>query len=137
MADHSAWEALWRGAAASSLLSAAAFGAAGGLTSALSITGQSRRDVIRQVVLGALVAGGLGTAAGGVLAAWLGLPAGAIPAVGVGGAASYLSGVFGPALFEVVLGRIRAGRLPGEPPGRPGAPPAHRADPSETGGADD
>lgn len=117
MTDHpTIWAEVWRSAAASVTLTAAAWGAAGGLTSALAITGQQRRDVIRQVVLGALVAGGLGTAAGAVLSTWLGLPVEAIPAVGVGGSTSYLTGVFGPALFEVVLSRIRAGRLPPEGP---------------------
>lgn len=110
------WAEMWRGAAASATLTAAAWGAAGGMTSALAITGQQRRDVIRQVALGALVSGGLGTAAGGVLSSWLGLDAQAIPLVGAGGSMSYLSGVFGPAVIEVILSRVRAGRLPPEGP---------------------
>lgn len=117
MADQTTlWAEMWRGAAASATLTAAAWGAAGGMTSALAITGQQRRDVIRQVALGALVSGGLGTAAGAVLSWAMGLPIEAIPAVGAGGSASYMTGVFGPALFEVILSRIRSGRLPPEGP---------------------
>lgn len=115
--QNSIWAELWRAAAANVTLTAVAWGAGGGLTSALAIEGQSRRAVIRQVVMGALIAGGLGTAGGTVLWAWLGLPPEAIPASTAVGATNYLTGVFGPAVFEVVLRRIRAGRLPPEGPG--------------------
>lgn len=108
------WNDVWNAAATSATLAAAAWGAAGGMTSAMSITGLPRRDIIRHIALGALVAGGLGTAAGAVITAWLGLPSAAIPAGGGFGAASYMAGVFGPAVFEVILSRIRAGRLPGD-----------------------
>lgn len=100
---------LWRALASSPHLHAIGWGAAGGLTSGLAITGQARRAVLRQIIMGALIAGGSGAGAATLLSSWLGLPA---LAVGAGSGASYLIGVFGPALFEVILSRIRAGRLP-------------------------
>lgn len=116
MSEPTIWQELWRAAAANVTLTAVAWGGAGGLTSALAIEGQSRRAVTRQIVMGALVAGGLGTAGGGILWAWLGIPAEAIPVSTAVGSINYLTGVFGPAVFEVVLRRIRAGRLPPEDP---------------------
>lgn len=115
--EPSIWQELWRAAATNATLAAVAWGGAGGLTSALAIQGQSRRAVVRQVTMGALVSGGLGTAGGGILWAWLGLPPEAIPVTTAAGAVNYLTGVFGPAVFEVVLRRIRSGRLPPEGPG--------------------
>lgn len=100
---------LYRALVSSSHLHAMGWGAAGGLTSGLAITGQTRRAVLRQITMGALIAGGSGAGAAALLSSWLGLPA---LAVGAGSGASYLIGVFGPALFEVVISRIRAGRLP-------------------------
>jgi hypothetical protein len=105
------WGEIWRTAASSALFTAALWGAAGGLTSALVISGERRRDVLRQIVLGMLTAAGLGSASGAVIWHWLDLPMGAIPMAGVGGGASYLTGVFGPAFFEVILTRLRL-RLP-------------------------
>lgn len=113
MADEpTIWGEIWRSVAASATVAAAAWGAAGGATSALVIK-VSTRDALRQVILGALTAGGMGTVGGGLIAAWLDLPAHAIPAIGAGGSIAYLVGVFGPAIIEVLLTRIRAGRLPG------------------------
>lgn len=106
------WSEIWRTAASSALLTTAAWGAAGGLTSALAISGQKRRDFIRQIILGVLTACGLGSSAGAVMSHWLEFPIEAIPVVGVGGGASYLTGVFGPAFFEVILSRLHKGRLP-------------------------
>lgn len=108
----SLWAEIWRITATSAIFSTAAWGAAGGLTSALAITGEKKRGVIRQIVLGALTASGLGSAAGAVMSRWLDIPIEAIPAVGVGGGASYLTGVFGPAFVEVILSRMRPGRVP-------------------------
>lgn len=108
-----------KSAAANSALIAGIWGASGGLTSALVIdedgtTGRKVRSAIRQIVVGALAAAGGGTALGGIMAHWMGLPAEAIPAFGTGGAVAYMTGVFGPAMIEVVLLRIRAGRLPSD-----------------------
>lgn len=109
------WDEIWKAAAASAVLAAAGWGAAGGLTSALSISGLRRVDILRHIALGALTASGLGSAAGVVLQKWMDLPVEMIPAAGVGGGSSYLVGVFGPALFEVVLSQIRHRRVaPGE-----------------------
>lgn len=102
---------IWKVLENSPAVRAAALGAAGGLTSGLSITGQTRRAVARQILIGAIMASGLGSLSAALMSAWLGLPA---LAVGAGSGASYLVGVFGPALVEVMLSRIRAGRLPND-----------------------
>ncbi len=48
---------------------------------------------------------------------WLGLPPEAVPAGGAAGSAAYLVGVFGPAVIEVTLVRIRKLRSgPGDDP---------------------
>ena len=107
------WTAFWQAIATNATIAAAAWGAAGGATSALAVK-VSQRDALRQVILGALASGGIGSGSGAVMAKWLDLPAEAIPAFGAGGAAAYLVGVFGPAIIEVILSRINAGRLPGE-----------------------
>lgn len=109
---HSLWDTFWQSLAASTTLASAGWGAAGGMTSALSIPKLKKRDIVRQVVLGALVAGGLSVSAAAIMAAWLHLPNTVVPVIGAGGSASYLAGVFGPALFELILSRIRQGRAP-------------------------
>lgn len=111
--ETSLWRAILEGVAASATVSAAAWGAMGGATSALVIRVE-RKAVVRQIATGALVAGGVGTAGMALLSAWVGVPTGAIPATGAASAASYLIGVFGPAVFEVILRRLQAGRMPGE-----------------------
>lgn len=86
----------------------------GGATSALAIGGSSRRAVIRHITLGAMVAGGSGSLAMAIFAKFAGFDPSLIPLAGAGSSASFFVGVFGPAVIEVVLSRIRAGRLPGE-----------------------
>lgn len=112
--EPSFWVDVMRSVAASSAVSAAGWGAMGGATSALAVGGYSRRAVIRHVTLGALVAGGSGSLAMAVFAKFSGLDASLIPLAGAGSSASFFVGVFGPAVIEVILSRIRAGRLPGE-----------------------
>lgn len=107
------WAEIWRGVLASGAVTAAGWGAAGGITSALAVRVRSR-DALRQIALGALVAGGSGTLAMALLSRFAGLPVEAIPLTGAGSSASYFMGVFGPAVIEVILRRIRGGRLPGE-----------------------
>jgi hypothetical protein len=52
-----------------------------------------------------------------LVARWLGLPPEAVPAGGAAGSAAYLVGVFGPAVIEVTLVRIRSIRSrPGDGP---------------------
>lgn len=108
------FEALWKTVAANALVGASFYGAVGGLTSALAIN-VDRRSLVRQIVLGAVVAGGMGSGAGAVMSAWLDVDWSAVPAGGATGTMSYLTGVFGPALIEVILGRLKAGRMPNEP----------------------
>ncbi len=113
MYQPSFWQEVWRGVAASAAITAAGWGAAGGITSALAVK-VGPRSALRQIAMGALVAGGTGTAATAVIVRVAGLAPELIPAAGAGSAASYFVGVFGPAIIEVVLRRIGAGRLPGE-----------------------
>lgn len=107
------WQEVWRGVIASGIVSAAGWGAAGGVTSALAVKVRPRA-ALRQIAMGALVAGGTGTMATAIVAKLAGLSPELIPAVGAGASASYFVGVFGPAIIEVVLRRIGGGRLPGE-----------------------
>lgn len=107
------WREVWQSAVASSLVSAGAWGAAGGITSALAVK-VPPRAAARQIAMGALVAGGTGTLGTALVSAWMGLPPDLIPAAGAGASASYFMGVFGPAIIEVMLRRISRGRLPNE-----------------------
>ena len=107
------WEEVWRGVMASSIVAAAGWGAAGGVTSALAVKVKPKA-ALRQIAMGALVAGGTGTLGTALVSSWLSLSPELIPAVGAGASASYFVGVFGPAIIEVVLRRISGGRLPGE-----------------------
>ncbi len=84
---------------------AAAWGALGGATNALRL-----RDALRHILLGGLIAAGMGSLSMALVASWLSLPAEAIPAGGAAGSAAYLVGVFGPAFIELVLARLRAGK---------------------------
>lgn len=96
-----------RDLAASTAVILAAWGALGGATNALT-TKMRLRDALRHVLLGGLIAAGMGSLSMAVVARWLGLPGEAIPAGGAAGSAAYLVGVFGPAFIEVVLARIRS-----------------------------
>jgi len=78
----------------------AAWGALGGATNALT-TRMRLRDALRHILLGGLIAAGMGSLSMAVITAWLGLPSQAIPAGGAAGSAAYLVGVFGPAFIEV------------------------------------
>lgn len=108
------WAEVVRSVAASSIVTAAGWGALGGATSALAVRGASKRAFVRQVVMGALVAGGSGAIAMAMIVKYSGLDPALIPVAGAGGSASYFMGLLGPAIIEVVISRIRAGRLPGE-----------------------
>lgn len=108
-----------RGLLASGVVTAGGWGAAGGMTSALAVK-VSPRAALRQIAMGALVAGGTGTFATALVSHWLGLSPELIPAVGAGASGSYFVGVFGPAIIEVMLRRIGWGRLPGEDGGDDG-----------------
>ncbi|WP_112312484.1 hypothetical protein [Pseudogemmobacter bohemicus] len=116
------WQEIWRGVLASGavtgVITTAAWGAAGGATSALAVEVPAR-SALRQIALGALVAGGSGSfATAGVVVGmrWLtgaDVPPDLIPAIGAGASASYFAGVFGPAIIEMILRRIMGRRPPG------------------------
>ena len=101
--------AVLRELAASTAIILAAWGALGGATNALT-TKMRMRDALRHILLGGLIAAGMGSISMAVITAWLGLPPEAIPAGGAAGSSAYLVGVFGPAFIEVVLDRIRRNR---------------------------
>jgi hypothetical protein len=98
-----------RDLATSTAVILAAWGALGGATNALT-TRMRLRDALRHILLGGLIAAGMGSLSMAVITAWLGLPSQAIPAGGAAGSAAYLVGVFGPAFIEVVLARLRSGK---------------------------
>jgi hypothetical protein len=75
------------------------------------------RDAVRHILLGGLIAAGMGSFSMTLVTRWLGLPPEAVPAGGAAGSAAYLVGVFGPAVIEVALARIRSIRS------RPGGGP--------------
>lgn len=114
--EPSIWADLLRAAAASSILGAAAWGAAGGVTSGLLIRVE-KRVLVRHMLVGALVAGGTGALAFPLIEGWMDLPPGSLtPAAGgAAGSGAYLAGVFLPAVFEVLLTRLRRGVLPTDP----------------------
>ncbi|MEC3860133.1 hypothetical protein VK792_02445 [Mesobacterium sp. TK19101] len=87
----------------------AIWGALGGATNALT-TKMRLRDALRHILLGGLIAAGMGSLSMAVITSWLGLPPQAIPAGGAAGSAAYLVGVFGPAVIELVLARLRQAR---------------------------
>jgi hypothetical protein len=99
--------AVLRELAASTAVILAAWGALGGATNALT-TKMHLRDALRHILLGGLIAAGMGSLSMALVTAWLGLPPEAIPAGGAAWSAAYLVGVFGPAFIEVVLARLRA-----------------------------
>lgn len=109
--DLSFIEKVLSGAAASSVVVAAGWGALGGATAALTVK-VSGKDAVRMIVTGGLVAGGGGATVGAMMAFYLSLSAEFVALAGAGASASYMVGVFGPAIFEVLLSRIRSGRLP-------------------------
>jgi len=98
-----------RDLAASTAVILAAWGALGGATNALT-TKMRLRDAVRHILLGGLIAAGMGSLSMAVITSWLGLPPQAIPAGGAAGSAAYLVGVFGPAVIELVLARLRQAR---------------------------
>jgi len=105
-----------RDLAASTAAILAAWGALGGATNALS-TRMRLRDAIRHILLGGPIAAGMGSLSMSLITHWLKLPPEAVPAGGAAGSAAYLVGVFGPAVIEVTLARIRSIRS------RPGGGP--------------
>ena len=82
----------------------AAWGALGGATTALT-TKMRLRDALRHILLGGLIAAGMGSLSMALVTAWLGLPPQAIPAGGAAGSAAYPVGGFGPAGIELGLPR--------------------------------
>ncbi|MCV2880115.1 hypothetical protein OE699_14795 [Sedimentimonas flavescens] len=106
MNDESFWSHLWREIAASTALMLAFWGALGGATNALT-TRMALREALRHVLLGGLIAAGMGSFSIVIVAGWLGLPDGAVAAGGAVGSAAYLVGVFGAAFIELILARLR------------------------------
>jgi len=91
---------------ASAAVILAAWGALGGATNALT-TKMRLRDAIRHILLGGMIAAGMGSFSMAVVALWLDLPSETVIAGGAAGSSAYLVGVFGPAFIEVALARLR------------------------------
>lgn len=86
----------------------AIFGAAGGATLALA-NRMKPREALRQIVIGTMIASGLGVLSPYVIAYFIdGFPAELGAAVGVIAGSSYLVGVFGSAALELALAKIEA-----------------------------
>jgi len=102
-------DAVLRELATSTAVILAAWGALGGATNALT-TKMRLRDALRHILLGGLIAAGMGSLSMALITSWLDLPPEAIPAGGAAGSAAYLVGVFGPAVIELVLTRLRNAR---------------------------
>ena len=98
-----------RDLAASTAVILAVWGALGGATNALT-TRMGLRDALRHILLGGIIAAGMGSFSIALVTKWLGLPTEAIPAGGAAGSAAYLVGVFGPAFIEVALARLRGAK---------------------------
>jgi hypothetical protein len=98
---------------ASTAVILAAWGALGGATNALT-TRMRLRDALRHILLGGLIAAGMGSLSMALVTSWLGLPPEAIPAGGAAGSAAYLVGVFGPAFIELVLARLHGAKGGGD-----------------------
>ena len=96
-------------------LGAAIWGGLGGATNALVIR-VTAIEAARHIAIGAVIAAGLGGIAAPILTHWLDLPPGTLSGrdLGAGGSLAYLTGSIGAAIFEAVLTRIRAGRLPSD-----------------------
>ena len=105
--------AVLRDLATSTAVILAAWGALGGATNALT-TRMRLRDALRHILLGGLIAAGMGSLSMALVASWLGLPPEAVPAGGGAGSAAYLVGVFGPAFIELILARLRGAKGGGD-----------------------
>ena len=101
--------AVLRELGASTAVILAIWGALGGATNALT-TRMRLREALRHILLGGLIAAGMGSLSMALVTSWLNLPIEANPAGGAAGSAAYLVGVFGPAFIEVALARLRAGK---------------------------
>lgn len=104
--------AVLRELGASTAVILAIWGALGGATNALT-TKMRLREALRHILLGGLIAAGMGSLSMALVTSWLDLPTEAIPAGGAAGSAAYLVGVFGPAFIEVILARLRAAKRGG------------------------
>jgi hypothetical protein len=111
--DQTLWADLMQAVAASSIFNLAAWGAAGGATSGLIIK-VTRKELVRHVLIGALVAAGLGALTWPVLMWALNLPHDVMaPAFGgAAGSTAYLGGVLIPGLLEIYLKGMKRGVLP-------------------------
>jgi hypothetical protein len=98
--------AVLRDLLASAAVILAAWGALGGATNALT-TRMRLRDAIRHILLGGMIAAGMGSLSMALVARRLDLPPETVAAGGAAGSAAYLVGVFGPAVIEIALARLR------------------------------
>lgn len=105
------WNEVWRAIVANSIIVAALWGAAGGLTNALVVADDENLrkqfwSALRKMLLGALIAGGGGVTMAAVVANQLGLDFDQLAAAGATGSFAYFVGVFGQGVIEVILLRF-------------------------------
>lgn len=111
MATDDIWGQIAHQLSNSALASALGWGAVGGAANAL-VTRVTWREAARLVIIGGLLGAGTGGVASAVMVARWDLPPEMIP-LGTGvGSASFVVGIFGVAVVEVLLARIRAGHIP-------------------------
>lgn len=94
------------GVLTSTTAAVAAWGAMGGATNAL-VTEMRWRDAVRHVILGALIAPGAGGVGAEVFAQLTGAEGPVFRTGAAAGPVAYLTGLFGPALIELGLAKIR------------------------------
>ena len=111
--EHGFFASVLRDLITSTAVILAAWGALGGATNALT-TRMRLRDALRHILLGGLIAAGMGSLSMALVTSWLSLPPEAIPAGGAAGSAAYLVGVFGPAFIELILARLRGAKGGGD-----------------------
>jgi hypothetical protein len=107
--DNSFWTDVLKQVMAIPAVGIALMGALGGATNALVVR-VNFRQTVRYILLGAMCAAGSGQMAGAMLEHWGLMPSGIAQAST--GAVAFFAGLFFPALFEVILSRISAGKLP-------------------------
>jgi len=109
-------EQIWAQVMAVPIAGVVLMGALGGATNALVVKVKPKQ-AIRLTILGAMCAAGSGSLSGALLEHWGFLPSGM--ALASSGAVAFFAGLFFPALFEVILSRLQAGKLPTDNGGTP------------------
>lgn len=109
MEENGFFYGLWLQLMALPVIGVLLMGAMGGATNGLVVR-VSYSQMVRYVILGAFCAAGSGQLSGALLERVGLFPEGVTQ--GASGAVAFFAGLFFPALFEVILSRLKAGKLP-------------------------